>query len=83
MTFYGAYEARRAELDVLEKTTVPAVERTMELVEVGWHAGRFDIFRVTAAARDVARVRAARLDALEGAWLARIALDRAAGGVTR
>jgi outer membrane protein TolC len=76
---YAAYESRRAELKLIESTSVPAAERTLELVEVGWLAGRFDMFRVATAARDVARIRAARLDALEGAWLARIALERAAG----
>ena len=80
---HAAYDSRRAELETIEKTSVPAAVRTLELVEVGWLAGRFDVFRVATAARDVARVRAARLDALEGAWMARIALDRAAGGGTR
>jgi outer membrane protein TolC len=79
----AAYESRRAELETIEKTAVPAAVRTLELVEVGWLAGRFDVFRVASAARDVARVRAARLEALEGAWMARIALDRASGGGTR
>ena len=79
---HAAYEARRSELETIEKTAVPAALRTLELVEVGWLAGRFDVFRVATAARDVARARAARLDALEGAWMARIALDRAAGGGT-
>ena len=50
-------------------------------MEIGWLAGRFDIFRVTTAARDVARVRGLRLDALEAAWVARVALDRAVGGL--
>lgn len=80
---HAAYGSRRVELELIEKTAVPAAVRTLELVEVGWLAGRFDVFRVATAARDVARVRAARLDALEGAWMARIALDRAAGGTTR
>jgi cobalt-zinc-cadmium efflux system outer membrane protein len=80
---HAAYESRRAELKLIATTSVPAAERTLELVEVGWLAGRFDVFRVATAARDVARVRSARLDALEGAWLARIALDRAAGGTTQ
>jgi outer membrane protein, heavy metal efflux system len=81
-TLHAAYESRRSELKLIASTSVPAAERTLELVEAGWLAGRFDIFRVATAARDVARVRAARLDALEGAWLARIALDRASGGAT-
>jgi cobalt-zinc-cadmium efflux system outer membrane protein len=80
---HAAYESRRAELQLITTTSVPAAERTLELVEVGWLAGRFDMFRVATAARDVARIRAARLEALEAAWLARIALDRAAGGTTQ
>jgi cobalt-zinc-cadmium efflux system outer membrane protein len=78
----AAYESRRSELRLITTTMVPASERTLELVEQGWLAGRFDVFRVATAARDLVRVRAARLDALEMAWRARIALDRAAGGVT-
>jgi cobalt-zinc-cadmium efflux system outer membrane protein len=77
----AAYEARRAELSVLAGSAQPAAERTLQLVEIGWLAGKLDIFRVTAAARDVARVRGLRVDALEGAWLARGALDRAVGGL--
>ena len=79
----AAYESRRSELQLLSTSVVPPAERTLELVEQGWLAGRFDVFRVATAARDVARARASRLDALEAAWLARIALDRAAGGVTQ
>lgn len=79
---HNAYESRRAELKLITGTAVPAAERTLELVEAGWLAGRFDVFRVASAAREVARVRAARLEALQGAWLARVALDRAAGGAT-
>lgn len=74
------YEARRAELRRLTTDALPAAERTYELVETGWRSGRFDVFRVTNAARDVARIRSLRLDALEAAWLERIALDRATGG---
>lgn len=76
----AAYESRRAELRVIADQAVPAAERTLSLVETGWRAGRFDVFRVTSAARDLARVRAQRLDALEGSWLERGALDRAVGG---
>lgn len=83
LAIHAAYESRRAELKLLSSTAVPAAVRTLELVEAGWLAGRFDMFRVATAARDVARARASRLDALEAAWLARIALDRAAGGVTQ
>jgi outer membrane protein, heavy metal efflux system len=76
----AAYETRRGELKSLRDAALPAAERTLELVEIGWRSGRFDIFRVTNAARDVARVRGLRLDALEAAWLERIAVERAIGG---
>jgi outer membrane protein TolC len=79
----AAYERRRAELRLLTETALPSADRTLQLVETGWLSGRFDVFRVASAARDVARVRGLRLDALEAAWLERIALDRAMGGVSR
>jgi outer membrane protein, heavy metal efflux system len=75
-----AYASRRAELARLRDDALPAAERAFGLIETGWRAGRFDVFRLTAAARDVVRTRAQRLDALEGAWIERGALDRAAGG---
>lgn len=78
---YAAFEARRRELRVLSEGAFPTAQRTLELVETGWRSGRFDIFRVTSAARDLARVRGLRLDALEAAWMERIALDRAVGGL--
>jgi cobalt-zinc-cadmium efflux system outer membrane protein len=75
-----AYESRRAELRVIGDEALPAAERTFALVETGWQAGRFDVFRVTTAARDLVTIRAQHLDALEAAWLERVALDRAVGG---
>ena len=77
----AAYRARHEQLRILTEQALPSVERTLELVQVGWMSGRFDLFRVTSAARDVARVRSLRLDALETAWLQRIALARAAGNI--
>ncbi len=76
----AAYESRRAELRALAEEAVPAAERNLLLIETGWRSGRFDIFRVTSAARDLVRMKAMRLDALEAAWVERIALERAAGG---
>lgn len=76
---YAAYEARRSELVLLTTKALPTAQRTYDLVEMGWRSGRFDIFRVATAARDVARVRSLVLDALEATWLERIALERAAG----
>ncbi len=76
-----SYEARRREFAILQSKALPAAEKTLELVETGWLAGRFDIFRVTSAARELGRVRVARVDALEAAWLDRVALDAAVGGL--
>lgn len=76
----AAYESRRAELRALADEAVPAAERNLLLIETGWRSGRFDIFRVTSAARDLVRMKAMQLDALEAAWVERIALERAAGG---
>jgi len=75
----AAYEARRVELRRLTDDALPNAERTYELVETGWRSGRFDLFSVTTAARDLVRVRGLRLDALEAAWLDRALLDRAVG----
>lgn len=68
-------------LTTLTDKVIPSGERTLELVDLGYRAGKFDIFRVVQAARDLRRVRAHRLDTLEGAWLAYVALDRASGGL--
>jgi outer membrane protein TolC len=76
----SAYEARRAELAVLADQAIPAAERNLTLIETGWRSGRFDVFRVTAASRDLVRSKGLRLDALEAAWMERIALEQAAGG---
>jgi outer membrane protein TolC len=76
----AAYESRRAELTLIVERALPAAARTLALIETGWKEGRFDLFRVTTSARDMVQLRARRLDALEGAWLDRAALDRAVGG---
>lgn len=78
-TAWAAYEARRGELKILAERAIPAAQRNMDLVETGWRAGRFDIFRVATAARDLVRVRATRLDVLEATWAERIGLEQAAG----
>ncbi|HYQ41423.1 MAG TPA: TolC family protein [Polyangiaceae bacterium] len=76
----GSYESSRRELDRLSTQAVPAAERTLSFAEAGFQAGRFDVFRLLAAARDSLRVRASRIDAIEAAWVARIELERAVGG---
>lgn len=73
------YDARLKQLSVLAQQAVPSAERTLSLVETGWHAGRFDVFRVTTAARDLARIRRQRLETLLEAWIDRVALERVVG----
>jgi len=75
-----SYESSRRELERLSEKAVPAAERTLSFAEAGFQAGRFDVFRLLAAARDSLRVRASRIDAIEAAWVARIELERAVGG---
>jgi cobalt-zinc-cadmium efflux system outer membrane protein len=74
-----AHEARRAELEVLTREALPAAEERLRLVEIGWRAGRFDVFRVTAAAQDLVRLRAKRLDVIERLWAERLRLERLVG----
>ncbi len=76
----NSYESSRRELERLSSQAVPAAERTLSFAEAGFQAGRFDVFRLLAAARDSLRVRASRIDAIEAAWAARIELERAVGG---
>ena len=76
----SSYESSRRELDRLSSKAVPAAERTLSYAEAGFQAGRFDVFRLLAAARDSLRVRASRIDVIEAAWVARIELERAVGG---
>jgi cobalt-zinc-cadmium efflux system outer membrane protein len=79
---HAAYQARLGELEVLGKDGIPAAERRLSLVEQGWRAGRFDIFRVTAAAQDLARLRSMRVEALARLWEDRLFLERLTGGWT-
>ncbi len=76
----NSFESSRRELDRLSSKAIPAAERSLSYAEAGFEAGRFDVFRLLAAARDSLRVRASRIDAIEAAWVARIELERAVGG---
>ncbi len=76
----NSFESSRRELDRLSRKAIPAAERSLSYAEAGFRAGRFDVFRLLAAARDSLRVRASRIDAIEAAWVARIDLERAVGG---
>jgi len=77
---WDAHERRRNEYTVLSQSALPAAERSFELAEAGWRAGRFDWFRVALAARDLVELRSARIAALAALWTQRIVLARAKGG---
>ncbi|HET6334272.1 MAG TPA: TolC family protein [Polyangiales bacterium] len=77
---HGAYEAHREELGVLTQAGLPAAEEHLRLVETGWRAGRFDIFRLTTAAQSLVRMKAARVSVLERIWRQRMLLERWTGG---
>jgi cobalt-zinc-cadmium efflux system outer membrane protein len=70
------YAARREELRVLDETAIPAARRNVALVEVGWRAGRFDIFRLTSAMRILSQLLLERVDVLAQAWDDRIQLEK-------
>jgi cobalt-zinc-cadmium efflux system outer membrane protein len=77
-----SFVVRRQQLEVLASQVIPAAERNEALVEEGWKAGRFDIFRLTAATRELNRARRERLETLLAAWVDYVELQRASGGVT-
>lgn len=76
-----SYESRLRQLALLSKEALPAAERNEDLVEEGWKAGRFDIFRLTSATRELNRVRRERLETVLAAWTDYVELQRASGGV--
>jgi len=75
------YESRRAQIAVLTTEALPAARRTQQLIEQGWRAGRFDVFRLTTATRDALRLEQERLETLLAAWTDFIELQRASGGL--
>ncbi|HET8937522.1 MAG TPA: TolC family protein [Polyangiales bacterium] len=77
---WDAHARRISEYSLLTDAALPAAERSFDLAEGGWRAGRFDWFRVAVAARNLMEVRAARIDALAALWSARVLLARARGG---
>lgn len=76
-----AYAVRLRQLATLTRDALPAANRNENLVEEGWKAGRFDIFRLTAATRELNRVRRQQLETLLAAWTDYVELQRASGGL--
>jgi outer membrane protein TolC len=76
-----SYQKRRAELAIIANEAAPSVERTRALIETGWRAGRFDVFRLTSATREALRLRREVLDLTIAAWTDFVALELATGGL--
>ncbi|MCS6915290.1 MAG: TolC family protein [Myxococcales bacterium] len=58
---------------------LPPAEQNLELLQRGWQAGKFDLFRVIVASRELAETRLRYLDILDDLWEAAIELERSVG----
>jgi outer membrane protein, heavy metal efflux system len=76
---FSAVAAARREVDIIEKIVVPAAEASLELITQGWKAGKFDLFRVVQASREVGEALRRQLEVLGELWHATIELARATG----
>jgi cobalt-zinc-cadmium efflux system outer membrane protein len=77
-----SYAGRRARVELLRNETLPAARRTQSLVEEGWLAGRFDVFRLNAATRDVLRLEQEFVEAALSAWSDYIEVQRLSGALS-
>ncbi|MGZ3443615.1 MAG: TolC family protein, partial [Polyangia bacterium] len=76
---HHAVQAHRLQAALWTDRIVPAATANVELVQKGWAAGKFDIFRVVQVAREAAEARKRELETLGALWDATIALERATG----
>jgi cobalt-zinc-cadmium efflux system outer membrane protein len=74
-------EAALAELEALEQQASTAADRALAMTSEMLEAGAVDYFRLLAARRSAFELRARRVQSLRDAWLSRIALERAIGGL--
>jgi outer membrane protein TolC len=74
-------QSRLNQVVLLEEQAIPNARRSAELVEVGWRSGRYDLFRLTTALREVVRVEREWLESLAAAWADYIELQRVSGGL--
>ncbi len=77
----AVHAVRLSELEALRAQGLPAASRRVALVEQGWRAGRFDVFRVTAAAQDLVRLQAKHAEVLGRIWQARLLIEQLTGGL--
>ncbi len=75
------YRSRRAQALMLQNDAIPNAQRTVTLIETGWRAGRFDVFRLTAATRDLMRAQRDHLEAVAVGWADFIELQRVTGAL--
>jgi len=76
----AACEARKREANLLGGIALPEARKALQLVEGGWRAGKFDVFRVNTAARDVVRLGQQRIDVLDAGWKEHVAIQRLSAG---
>ena len=69
----------RKQVEEFQKEVLPPAERNIELLRRGWQAGKFDLFRVITASRELMEARLRHLDLLEELWVAAIELERSVG----
>lgn len=67
------------QVEEFQKTVLPPSEGNIELLRRGWQVGKFDLFRVIAASRELADTRLRLLALLEDLWSAAFELERAVG----
>ncbi len=72
-------QLRHSQVEAFTRDALPPAQRNVELLRRGWQAGKFDLFRVITALRELAEVRTRYLLMLEQLWLAAISLERAVG----
>ncbi len=74
-------EASLAELAALEEQASSAADRALAMTNEMLEAGAVDYFYLLAARRSAFSLRTRRVNSLKDAWMSRIALDRAIGGL--
>jgi outer membrane protein, heavy metal efflux system len=78
-----AAAARRREVALYQQSVLGAAERARDLIGTGWRAGKFDLYRLLAAERELLESRLAAVDAWAALWKAEIEIDRATGEESR
>lgn len=70
---------RRDQAQRFRDVVLPPAERNVDLLRRGWQAGKFDLFRVIAASRELTDTRLRYYAILEDFWTAALELERAVG----